>query len=170
MDFLSDVYSVCPECNGKRYNKTVLAIKYKGLSIADILELSIAHLFEIFEIKEFSYIVKTMTLAGLSYLKLGQKLSTLSGGESQRLQLAKALIKAEKISAKQTSKRCFVFDEPTRGLHPKDVEEFLELFINLKKSGDTILVTTHNPQLINIADFTMELGPEGGPDGGFLLG
>ncbi len=164
LDFLNDVWVVCDDCEGARYKSEVLKVKYKGLSIADILTSGVNDLTEIFADKPgLRKAIETLNETGLGYLKAGQPLNTLSGGELQRLALAKEII------GKNTKDSLYILDEPTTGLHMQDVAKLVELFNRLTNEGSTLLIIEHNKQVINIADKNIVLGPEGGNKGGYLI-
>jgi excinuclease ABC subunit A len=164
MDFLSDVWVPCPTCNGKRFNQNILQIQWNGFSIADILELTIHKAAEIFASEEkLSTSFNLLSDLGLSHLKLGQSATTLSGGEAQRLKLAKELIK-------QTHKKClYLLDEPTTGLHFYDVEKLLKVLFRLRDQGHALYIIEHHPWFYQMADYFIELGPTGGNQGGYLM-
>jgi excinuclease ABC subunit A len=164
MDFLSDVWVPCPTCNGKRFNQHILQIQWNGFSIADILELTIHKAAEIFASEEkLSTSFNLLSDLGLSHLKLGQSATTLSGGEAQRLKLAKELIK-------QTNKKClYLLDEPTTGLHFYDVEKLLKVLFRLRDQGHALYIIEHHPWFYQMADYFIELGPTGGNQGGYLM-
>jgi len=165
MQFLADVHLVCETCKGKRFKDEVLEVKYKGKSIFDILELSIDDAITFFEEeKDISARLQPLKDVGLGYIKLGQSSSTLSGGESQRLKLASFLIKS-----RNPEPILFIFDEPTTGLHFDDINKLLKAFDALVKIGHTVVVIEHNPDVIKYADWLIELGPDGGEKGGYLL-
>ncbi len=164
MDFLADVWIECEHCHGKRYQDNILKIKYKELSIHDILELSIKEAFDFFtDEKKISTTLEILIDAGLGYLKLGQASNTLSGGEAQRLKLAASLAKSG------NSNDLYLLDEPTTGLHFADVEQLLRLFNKLLEKGNTLVVVEHHPEIIKQAGKLISLGPEGGDDGGYLI-
>ena len=164
MHFLSDVYVKCDECDGKRFNDATLEVKYKGKSIADILELTVAEAVEHFS--EHPRIVSKLRLlvdVGLDYLHMGQPSSTLSGGEAQRIKLAKELSKIA------TGKTFYILDEPTTGLHFDDVKKLLGVLNRLVDAGNSVTVIEHNLDVIKTADWIIGLGPDGGPAGGEIL-
>ncbi|MGC9375865.1 MAG: ATP-binding cassette domain-containing protein, partial [Bacteroidales bacterium] len=164
MDFLSDVWVPCPTCNGKRFNQNILQIQWNGFSIADILELTIHKAAEIFAAeKKLSTTFNLLSDLGLNHLKLGQSATTLSGGEAQRLKLAKELIK-------QTHKKClYLLDEPTTGLHFYDVEKLIKVLFRLRDQGHALYIIEHHPWFYQIADYLFELGPTGGNQGGYIV-
>lgn len=163
MQFLSDVLLRCPRCEGKRFKQEVLGVTYKGKSIADVLEMTADEAISFFEDPKVSFCLKPLLDVGLGYLKLGQPLSTLSGGEAQRLKLAKFFKEGGK------GRTLFIFDEPTIGLHPFDVLKLLEALERLLRKGHTVLMIEHNPEVIKVADWVIDLGPEGGDRGGWLI-
>lgn len=164
MDFLSDVYVVCEDCGGKRFRKEVLAVKYRNRSIADVLELTFTQAMEVFESDPvLGKAFETMEKVGLGYLRLGQSLNTLSGGEAQRLFLANELMKPCRGST------LYLFEEPSTGLHFSDILFLLNLFIEIAGRGDTIVMIEHDPDVISIADHTIQLGPGGGDRGGEIV-
>jgi excinuclease ABC subunit A len=163
MHFLNDFYSVCPVCNGQRFNRPTLAVKYKGKSIADILETPIDGAVAFFEnIPQIDRFLRSLQRVGLGYLPLGQSSSMLSGGEAQRVKLATELAKIE------TGKTLYVLDEPTAGLHASDVQRLLDVLSGLVERGNTVIVIEHNLMVIRSADWIIDLGPEGGSNGGFI--
>ena len=164
MHFLSDVYVKCEECNGRRFNDATLEVRYKGKSIADVLDLTVAEAVEHFS--EHPKIVSKLQLladVGLDYLHLGQPSSTLSGGEAQRIKLARELSKIA------TGKTFYILDEPTTGLHFEDVKKLLAVLERLVSAGNTVTVIEHNLDVIKTADWIIDLGPNGGPDGGEIM-
>ncbi len=164
MLFFPDLEVVCPECQGRRFKQDVLAVKYQGYSINDILECSVHECLSIFEgEKKIQAILRLLTEIGLGYLKMGQSLTTLSGGEGQRLKLAKELMK----QGKKTS--LYLLDEPTTGLHPNDTIQLLKLLNRLVDAGNTVIMVEHNSQVIEAADWVVDLGPEGGAKGGQII-
>ena len=164
MNFLPDVYVTCDVCRGKRYNRETLAVKYKGLSIADLLDTTIEDAFPILEnIPQIKQKLQTLLDVGLGYIKLGQSATTLSGGEAQRIKLAKEL------SKRATGKTIYILDEPTTGLHFADVHKLLEVLQQLIDVGNTVIVIEHHLDVIKSADYVIDLGPEGGAGGGRLV-
>jgi excinuclease ABC subunit A len=164
MLFFKDIEVICPVCNGNQFDEEVLSIKYKGYSIKDILKMSVEEAIVTFE--KHPKIIAMLNLlyeVGLGYLELGQTLTTLSGGEGQRLKLAKELISNE------GKKNLYLIDEPTTGLHPIDVEKFLVLLNRMVDSGSTVIVVEHNQQIIKASDWIVDLGPEGGINGGRVI-
>jgi excinuclease ABC subunit A len=164
MNFLPDVYVQCKECNGKRYNRETLEVKYKGKSISDVLDMTINQGVDFFEkIPAISRKLKTLQKVGMGYVKLGQASTTLSGGESQRVKLAAELAK------KDTGKTLYVLDEPTTGLHFEDISVLLQVLNFLADKGNTVIVIEHNMDVIKTADHVIDLGPGGGINGGRIL-
>ncbi|MDR1526844.1 MAG: excinuclease ABC subunit UvrA [Dysgonamonadaceae bacterium] len=164
MNFLPDVYVPCEACQGKRYNRETLEVKYKGQSIADVLDMTINRAVEFFENLPHIYNkIKVLQDVGLGYVKLGQSSTTLSGGESQRVKLATELAKRD------TGKTLYVLDEPTTGLHFEDIKVLLDVINRLVNKGNTIIVIEHNTDVIQAADHVIDMGPEGGKGGGYIL-
>lgn len=164
MNFLPDVYVPCPECGGKRYNRETLEVRFKGKSIADVLDMTINQAVEFFEnVPTILSKIKVIQDVGLGYIKLGQPSSTLSGGESQRIKLATELAK------KDTGNTVFILDEPTTGLHFEDVNVLLGVINRLVEKGNTIIVIEHNLDVIKCADYIIDMGPEGGREGGRVV-
>jgi len=164
MQFLADVFVECESCQGKRYNRETLEVRYRGRNIAEILAMSVSEAKEVFS-KHPAVLAKLETLdaVGLGYLKLGQPANTLSGGESQRLKLSLEL------SRRQTGKVLYLLDEPTTGLHWLDVQKLMDLLFKLRESGHTLIVIEHNLDVIRLADHVIEIGPSGGEQGGELV-
>ena len=164
MHFLPDVYVPCDVCGGKRYNQETLAIKFKGKNIADVLDMRVSEALPFFEnIPKVYNKLKVMDEVGLSYIKLGQPAPTLSGGEAGRVKLAKELQK------KPTGKSIFILDEPTTGLHSDDIKKLLKILNRIVDNGDTVIVIEHNLDVIKVADYIIDLGPEGGNLGGEIV-
>lgn len=164
MHFLPDVYVPCEVCKGKRYNRETLQVKYKGKNISDILEMTVDEACDFFEnIQRIYTKIKALKDVGLGYIKLGQPATTLSGGEAQRVKLA------TELSKKSTGKTLYIFDEPSTGLHTYDVSKLIDIFYRLRDGGNTIVVIEHNLDIIKIADYIVDLGPEGGSRGGTVL-
>lgn len=164
MNFLPDVYVHCEKCNGKRYNRETLEIRYKGKSIADVLEMTVEEAVEFFQNIPYIYRkIKVLEDVGLGYITLGQSAVTLSGGEAQRVKLATELAKRD------TGKTFYILDEPTTGLHFEDIHHLLEVLNKLVDRGNTVLVIEHNMDVIKVADHIIDIGPEGGSGGGRIL-
>ncbi|TAG97125.1 MAG: excinuclease ABC subunit UvrA, partial [Sphingobacteriales bacterium] len=164
MNFLPDVYVPCEKCNGKRYNRETLEIRYKGKSISDVLEMSVDEAVEFFTNVPYLYRkIKVLQDVGLGYITLGQSAVTLSGGEAQRVKLSTELAK------KDTGKTFYILDEPTTGLHFQDIKLLLDVLNKLVDRGNTVLVIEHNMDVIKVADHVIDLGPEGGDGGGKIL-
>ena len=164
MHFLPDVYVPCDQCGGKRYNEETLQVHYKGKTIADVLDMTVEEALEFFSnVSKIKHKLQTLNDVGLSYIKLGQSATTLSGGEAQRVKLASELQK------KATGKTLFVLDEPTTGLHSDDVKKLIEVLQRLVEHGDTVLVIEHNLDVIKCADQIIDMGPEGGEGGGTVI-
>ncbi len=164
MNFLPDVYVICDVCNGRRFNQETLAVKFNGYSIADILDLAIEDALPVLkDIPQVRQKLQTLVDVGLGYVHLGQAATTLSGGEAQRMKLAREL------SKRQTGKTLYVLDEPTTGLHFDDVRKLLEVLHRLTDLGNTVLIIEHNLDVIRNADWILDLGPEGGEDGGSIV-
>ncbi|MBW8749141.1 MAG: excinuclease ABC subunit UvrA, partial [Acidobacteria bacterium] len=164
MNFLPDVYVQCEVCNGRRYNQETLAVKFKGYSIADILDLAIEDALPILEdIPNVKTKLQTLVDVGLGYIHLGQSATTLSGGEAQRMKLAREL------SKRQTGRTMYMLDEPTTGLHFDDVRKLLEVLHRLADLGNTVLIIEHNLDVIRNADWIIDMGPEGGTGGGTVV-
>ncbi|WP_111596321.1 excinuclease ABC subunit UvrA [Chitinophaga skermanii] len=164
MNFLPDVFVHCEKCNGRRYNRETLEIRYKGKSISDVLDMTVDEAVEFFQPVPFIYRkVKTLQDVGLGYITLGQSAVTLSGGEAQRVKLA------TELSKKDTGKTIYILDEPTTGLHFQDIQLLLKVLNKLVERGNTVLVIEHNLDVIKMADYIVDLGPEGGEGGGTIL-
>ncbi len=164
MNFLSDVYVKCDVCKGKRYNRETLEVKYKGKTISDVLDMSVKEALDFFEnIPKVHGKLKTLNDVGLDYIKLGQSATTLSGGEAQRIKLASELNK------RATGKTLYLLDEPSVGLHWADLDKLIKILQTLADSGNTILIIEHNLDLIKVADYVIDLGPEGGNAGGEIV-
>src|SRR6201990_2670956 len=165
MNFLLDVYVLCEVCNGRRYNQETLSVKFNGYSIADLLDLPIADAVPILkDIPTVNIKLQTLVDVGLGYIHLGQSATTLSGGEAQRMKLAREL------SKRQTGRTLYLLDEPTTGLHFDDVRKLLEVLHRLTDLGNSIVIIEHNLDVIRNADWILDLGPEGGEDGGQIVG
>jgi len=164
MHFLPDVYVPCEVCQGKRYNRETLDVKYKGKSIYDVLDMTVEEALTFFEnIPSIYRKIATLNEVGLSYIKLGQPSTTLSGGEAQRVKLA------TELSRKSTGKTIYILDEPTTGLHFADVHKLVEILRKLSEGGNTVIVIEHNLEVIKTADYIIDMGPEGGNKGGTVL-
>ena len=164
MNFLPDVYVECEKCNGKRYNRETLEIRYKGKSISDVLEMTVDEAVEFFQNVPYLYRkIKVLQEVGLGYITLGQSAVTLSGGEAQRVKLA------TELSKRDTGKTFYILDEPTTGLHFRDIQHLADVLNKLVDRGNTVLVIEHNMDIIKIADYIIDLGPEGGDGGGKIL-
>jgi excinuclease ABC subunit A len=165
MQFLPDVYVTCEECHGKRYNKETLDIRYKERTISDVLEMTAEETEDFFKaIPVIHQKLETLCDVGLGYLKLGQPATTLSGGEAQRIKLARELSKRE------TGRTVYILDEPTTGLHFADIQRLLDVLNRLTDKGNTVIVIEHNMEVIKSADYIIDLGPEGGERGGEVVG
>ena len=164
MNFLSDVYVKCPVCKGKRYNRETLEVKYKGKNISEVLDMSVKEALEFFEnVPSIRNKLQTLYDVGLDYIKLGQSATTLSGGEAQRIKLASELTK------RATGKTLYLLDEPSVGLHWYDLDKLIKIIQQLADQGNTILIIEHNLDLIKVADYIIDLGPEGGNAGGQVV-
>ncbi len=165
MHFLPDVYVACDVCNGKRYNRETLEVKYKGKNITDVLDMTVNQAFKFFEnIKTIKIKLKTLVDVGLGYIHIGQPATTLSGGEAQRVKLSREL------SKRGTGKTVYILDEPTTGLHVDDIKRLLGVLGRLVDAGNTVMVIEHNMDVIKTADYIIDLGPEGGDEGGYVVG
>ena len=164
MNFLPDVYVPCESCNGKRYNKETLEVRFKGKSIADVLDMTINQAVDFFENQPaILNKIKTLQDVGLGYIKLGQSSTTLSGGESQRVKLA------TELSKRDTGKTLYILDEPTTGLHFEDIRVLLGVLNRLVDKGNSVIVIEHNMDVIKVSDYVIDIGPEGGRGGGFVI-
>jgi excinuclease ABC subunit A len=165
MNFLPDVYVVCDVCKGKRYNRETLEVHFKGKSIADVLEMTVEEALGFFsEMSRIQRKLQTLFDVGMGYVRLGQQATTLSGGEAQRVKLSTELSKVG------TGKTLYILDEPTTGLHFEDVKMLLSVLNKLVDKGNTVIVIEHNLDVIKTADWIIDLGPEGGNDGGYIVG
>ncbi|MFQ6132512.1 MAG: excinuclease ABC subunit UvrA [Armatimonadota bacterium] len=164
MDFLADVWVQCPVCEGRRFKKETLEVKYKGKSIADVLDMEIGQALEHFEnIPKIRAMLETLRDVGMDYVKLGQPAPTLSGGEAQRIKLARELVK------RSTGRTLYLLDEPTTGLHFDDIQKLLDVLHRFTDQGNTVVVVEHNMEVIKTADWIIDLGPEGGEEGGYIV-
>jgi excinuclease ABC subunit A len=164
MNFLPDVYVTCEICRGRRYNSETLAVRYKGYSVSDLLDLSIQEALPVLEnIPQIKQKLETLADVGLGYIKLGQSSTTLSGGEAQRIKLAREL------SRRQTGRTFYILDEPTTGLHFDDVKKLLDVLNRLVSLGNTVLIIEHHLDVMKQADWIIDLGPEGGEGGGRIV-
>ena len=164
MNFLPDVYVPCEVCHGKRYNRETLEVRYKGKSIADVLDMTINQAVDFFEnVPQILQKIKALQNVGLGYIRLGQSSTTLSGGESQRVKLA------TELSKRDTGKTLYILDEPTTGLHFEDIRILMDVLQKLVDRGNTVIIIEHNLDVIKLADWLIDMGPEGGRGGGQLL-
>jgi len=164
MHFLPDVYVTCDECKGKRYNRETLEILYKGKTIHEVLDMTVEDAHEFLgAVPVIERRLQTLLDVGLGYIKLGQSATTLSGGEAQRVKLAREL------SKRDTGKTLYILDEPTTGLHFHDIQQLLEVIHRLRDHGNTVVVIEHNLDVIKTADWIVDLGPEGGSGGGEII-
>jgi len=164
MSFLPDVYVLCETCRGIRYNEQTLRVKYRDKNIAEVLDLSVKEALDFFsEIPQVRERLQILDEIGLGYVKLGQPSTTLSGGEAQRIKLA------SELSKKATGRTLYILDEPTTGLHFADIANLLKALFRLRNGGNTVLVVEHNLELIKMADYIIDLGPEGGERGGNIV-
>ena len=165
MHFLPDVYVKCEVCKGLRYNRDTLEIRYKGSTIADVLDMTVNQAFSFFgNVPKIRNKLKTLVDVGLGYIKLGQQATTLSGGEAQRIKLTREL------SKRDTGRTLYLLDEPTTGLHFADIQKLLEVLNYLVELKNTVVVIEHNLEVIKTADHVIDLGPEGGEKGGYVVG
>ena len=164
MNFLPDVYVTCDVCRGKRYNRETLEVHYKGKSIADVLSMSVTEAEEFFsEIPRIMRKLRALSSVGMGYVRLGQQAPTLSGGEAQRVKLATELSKVA------TGKTLYILDEPTTGLHFEDIKHLMNVLMKLRERGNTVVVIEHNLDVIKMADWVVDLGPDGGSGGGRIV-
>jgi excinuclease ABC subunit A len=164
MHFLADIYVTCDTCKGKRYNRETLEIKYKHKNIYDVLQMTVEDALVFFDaIPKVKRKLQTLMDVGLSYITLGQSATTLSGGEAQRVKLSKEL------SRRDTGQTLYILDEPTTGLHFHDILQLLQVLLKLRDSGNTIIIIEHNLDVIKVADWVIDMGPEGGDAGGEVL-
>lgn len=164
MNFLPDVFVPCEECHGKRYNRETLEVRFKGKSIADVLDMTINMAVEFFEnVPVLLNKLKVLQEVGLGYIKLGQSSTTLSGGESQRIKLA------AELSRTDTGNTLYILDEPTTGLHFEDIRVLLDVLNKLVDRGNTVIIIEHNLDVIKCVDYLIDMGPDGGVNGGELI-
>ncbi|MEC7975701.1 MAG: ATP-binding cassette domain-containing protein, partial [Pseudomonadota bacterium] len=164
MHFLPDIYVPCDVCKGKRYNRETLEIKYKGKNIAEVLDMTVEDALEFFEpVPSIHRKLQTLMDVGLTYVRLGQAATTLSGGEAQRVKLSREL------SKRDTGSTLYILDEPTTGLHFEDIRQLLEVLHRLRDGGNTVVIIEHNLDVIKTADWIVDLGPEGGSGGGQII-
>ena len=164
MHFLADIFVKCDLCNGQRFNRETLEVKFKNKSISDVLNLTVEEGYKFFKaIPMISSKLNTLIRVGLDYIKIGQSATTLSGGEAQRIRLSREL------SKRSTGKTLYILDEPTTGLHTHDVKKLLEVLHELVNKGNTVIVIEHNLDVIKTSDWIIDLGPEGGDGGGKIL-
>jgi excinuclease ABC subunit A len=164
MHFLPDVFVTCEHCKGKRYARETLDIKYKGKNIAEVLDLTVSEALSFFEnIPTIRRKLEILDRVGLGYIRLGQPATTLSGGEAQRIKLARELSKIA------TGRTLYLLDEPTTGLHFADIEKLLDVLLELRSRGNTVLIIEHNLDVVKSCDYLIDLGPEGGEKGGYLI-
>ena len=164
MQFLPDVYVECSCCHGRRFNSETLSVYYKKKNIADVLEMTVSEACEFFDaIPTIKRKLQTLKEVGLGYIQLGQPATTLSGGEAQRVKLAAELARVPR------GHTIYILDEPTTGLHIADIKQLLEVLVKLRDKGNTVLVIEHNLDVTKVADYVIDLGPEGGDNGGTLV-
>ncbi|HFQ15874.1 MAG TPA: ATP-binding cassette domain-containing protein, partial [Rhodobacteraceae bacterium] len=164
MHFLPDVYVTCDECSGRRYNRETLEIRFKGKSIADVLDMTVEEAADFFKaVPAVRDKMETLRRVGLDYIHVGQQATTLSGGEAQRIKLAKELAR------RATGRTLYILDEPTTGLHFHDIAKLLEVLHELVDQGNTVIVIEHNLEVIKTADWIIDIGPEGGDGGGRIV-
>jgi excinuclease ABC subunit A len=165
MHFLPDVYVACDVCHGQRYNRETLEIRYKGKNIKEVLEMTVNQAFSFFSrVPKIRSKLATLREVGLGYIQIGQAATTLSGGEAQRIKLSREL------SKKGTGKTVYILDEPTTGLHADDIGKLLGVLNQLVDAGNSVIVIEHNMDVIKTADHIIDLGPEGGDEGGYIIG
>lgn len=164
MNFLPDIHVNCETCNGKRFNRETLEVRYKGKSIADVLDMTVNEAVDFFEpIPKIFRVVKMLQDVGLGYITLGQQSTTLSGGEAQRVKLA------TELSKKQTGKTIYILDEPTTGLHFEDINILMKVIEKIVELGNTVIIIEHNLDVVKLADYIIDIGPEGGRNGGKVV-
>jgi excinuclease ABC subunit A len=165
MHFMADMFVLCPECNGKRFNEETLEVEYRGKNVSDMLDMTVDEALTFFgDGKGLTHRLKALKKVGLGYIQLGQPSTTLSGGESQRIKIAREL------SENDSGGGVYLLDEPTTGLHVDDVDVLVRVLRELVDRGNTVIVVEHNPQVILQADHVIDLGPGGGDDGGTVVG
>ena len=165
MHFLPDVYVTCDVCHGRRYNRETLEARYKGKTITEVLDMTVNQALDFFgKIRKIRSILQTLVDVGLGYIEIGQPAPTLSGGEAQRVKLSREL------SKKGTGKTIYILDEPTTGLHPDDIQKLLNVLNQLVENGNTVVVIEHNLDVIKTSDHIIDLGPERGDEGGYIVG
>ncbi len=165
MHFLPDVYVACDVCQGQRYNRETLEIRYKGKNIKEVLEMTVNQATAFFSrVGKIRSKLQTLVEVGLGYIQIGQPATTLSGGEAQRVKLSREL------SKKGTGKTVYILDEPTTGLHADDIRRLLDVLNQLVDAGNSVIVIEHNMDVIKTADHIIDLGPEGGDEGGYVIG
>ena len=164
MHFLPDIFVPCEVCKGRRYNRETLEVKYKGKSIHDVLEMTVEEALEFFKnVPKIARKLQTLYDVGLGYVKVGQPATTLSGGEAQRVKLA------TELSKRPTGRTVYILDEPTTGLHTADVHKLIDVLQAFVDAGNTVITIEHNLEVIKTADYIIDLGPEGGDNGGTLV-
>jgi excinuclease ABC subunit A len=164
MYFLSDIYVQCTECKGKRFNNETLSVEYKGKNIADVLKMTVEEAMEFFKnIPPLHSKMKTLNEVGLGYIELGQPAPSLSGGEAQRVKLA------TELSKKATGQSLYILDEPTTGLHPDDIKKLIFVLRSLVEKGNTVIMIEHELDCIKNTDWCIDMGPEGGEEGGYII-
>jgi excinuclease ABC subunit A len=164
MQFLPDIYVPCDVCHGARFNRETLQVRFKGKNIADLLDLTLDEALEFFvNVPRIVRKLETLHAVGLGYIKIGQPATTLSGGEAQRVKLSREL------SKRATGKTLYVLDEPSVGLHAADVHKLIEVLNQLVDDGNTVVIIEHHPDIIKVADWLIDLGPEGGEAGGYIV-
>ena len=164
MEFLPDVHVACETCKGKRFNRETQEVRFKGKSIADVLDMTVEQAVEFFENQpKILRKVQTLNEVGLGYITIGQQATTLSGGEAQRVKLA------EELSKRDTGKTMYILDEPTTGLHFQDIKKLMEVLNRLADKGNTVLIIEHNLDVIKVSDHVIDIGPEGGQRGGNII-
>jgi len=170
MQFLADIELVCEECRGRRFKSSVLEVRYKGKNIHEVLQLTVREALSFFAgIPKITGKLRVLDEVGLGYLRLGQSATTLSGGEAQRVRLAAHIAQQSHVSEEETGKALFIFDEPTTGLHFEDISKLLAAFRKLIEGGGSVLIIEHNLDVLKMADWIIDLGPEGGEAGGYVV-